>query len=516
MLLPSFQPGVQQPGLKLTLPSGNPGIQDLLSLEQVGLVKPEIFNIVSNWYIEHTNPLTRLIMHFGGKMDLSSGTMNKGGAGMDDMQDWQAFQSYVSQNVKKIDKHQFAYNVPTVSGIMPYFTRDAIGERNAAGNFIGEITVFVSTDKIGVDETIALANFPFQTMLFVTRVEPMAGVTASGIRETKLTCRISTVAQSVSPALVAANQQFGYGYNIAPEGSTKGAKPKPQNGGANWVTNYITTMRYETGISGHAHNTRLDQKVFDYVCKDGNKYTFYIDYQRDLKYRQRVADMAQYILTAQRFSSTGEFFEESTNKRYFSGDGILSLTNPKLRRAIRGSVLDWIERQSEIMLRDDPNASTLRRAKYIITCPMNIANRVSQELGRTFNLNPEPLYFEEGGNRGVNAAFNAYRSASADYIFVGHNLFNSRNMPQFVGANGTNISNNSIYMMNASTYETGTPNFMLLQNREMIIDAKLQGMADAKSGQTISHSIDTIEYHDLLSLGVAVPNPNFLSVGFIL
>jgi hypothetical protein len=505
-----------KPGIRMLAPTGNPHAVNLSSLEEVGLVKPEILSGLANFYMEEANPLTRLIMYCGGKVDLVSGMMVKSG----NDEQLSQFENFVSQSIKRIDRYRFMYGVQVANGIMPYFTREAEGERNSANQFVGNFTVYISTPEVGVDETIRLANQPQPSLLKVLRVEQTGNVTKSGKKESRLLVKAMLASGSIAPNLVGANQEFAFGYHIAPENSSKGMKPKSEGFGQNFVHNVITTMRFQSGVSGHAHNSALNHKVFEYVfpSKDGKgKYdsiTFYVDYLKDKMYRDRVNAMAEYIWHAQRETEDGTAIHPDTGQTVFSGDGVLALTNPKLRRPITGSIINWIRDTAEVLLRDDPNASTVNRPKFIVVCPMNVAKQASQEMAKTFGLNPMPLFAEEGGQRGVDERFSLYKAVEADYMFVGHNFFNSRNQPRMLNANGEMINNNCVYMLNVSEYDKGQSNIVLVQNREMVVGAKLQGMADVKSGGVISNTVDSVEFHDLIDLGVAIPNPNFLSIGY--
>ena len=499
-------PGLFNPGVRMYAPSGNPNMTNIKSLEEIAAVKPEIMHFLQMWYLEHSDPLIRMVLYLGGYKDLFNGSTSK------QTNDMASFESFLSSNVKKIGTNKFRYKIPIAGKQQLFFTRDAEGTRNAAGLYDGEFVVYVSTNEIGLHETIILADQPIPSVLLVKRVSSTGRVLNNGREETKLLVQ-PAFGSAIKANLVKTNQQFDSGYPISVENSTRGAKPKSEGFGANWVENIITTMRWQTGITGHAHNQNINKQVFEFMSPQGQSFNFWLDYNKHRMNIDKTKAMAKYIMYAKRFTKTGEGYDDETGNLMIAGDGVLAQTNPKLRRPYKNITLDLFEEQTELMLRDDPNFSSLTRKKFMIPVPMSNMLSLSKELVSVFGANPEPLYTTEGTKyKGVDINMNLYRTPQADYYFVGHNTLNSRDQPSLLNEFGEQTSNQSIYMMNMSEYDNGNSNMFLVSNRTPIVNAVYKGMADAKSGEQISHTADSVELHDLASLGVGVPNPNFLSI----
>lgn len=503
--------GAINPGVRMYAPVGNPNITNVKSLEEIAAIKPEVMFMHQRWYLEHADPFIRQVLMLGGYYDFEKAVTMRS----DEQGDFNAFDTWMKNSTKRIDVNKFRFPLPMMGKQILFFTRPAEGQLNENGVFAGSFYVYVSTNELAQNETIILPTQPINQNILIQRVISTGQKLNNGRYETKLMVKPAH-GQTVNPKHVKKNNQFSVGYNIASEDSSRGARPKSEGYGSFWRENNITTMRWETGITGHAQNSKINNKyIFQYISPEGQAFNYWIDYQIHQKNLQKTRQMAQYILNGQRFSKTGEFRDEETGNLMISGDGILAQTNPKLRRPYQRLTLQLFEEQTELMLRDDPNYNSLTgKPKIMIPVPLQSLTSLSKELTSIFGVNPAPLYKEEEGGkwRGIDMNMNMYKTPLADYYFIGHNMWNSRNQPLMYDDYGQSISQNTIMMMNMSSYENGASNVFLVSNREPIVNAVYKGMATAKSGEQLSTRNDRTELHDLSSIGVGVPNPNCLSL----
>ena len=468
---------------------------DYNDLRKVMAVKPHIMDAVSVLFAEQSGMLSEILAYTGGMYSpgMSAAAKKRGNGSK---------YSAMEKSINFIGNHEYAWRIKNPKGYVYKFTRDA---EAPAGQQLGsegsEFYVYVNRQPVEMDDVFELADGE-------THIMVVAPPTWTGT-DWKLRCRLNASfrGQVVPSFLVSKGTEACLAYNFKPEASEHGSKVRVSFG--SWMKNFMTTMRWEWNMTGHAAHTKTDVSWFVYTDETTGKMEPYWmpvwDYEM-MRAAQRATE--HFLWNGKKaVNPDGSFLADRRGRLYFSGDGAYTQCSKKLRVAYNELNLDHIEEMQKNIKLD--SLETVGTPELVVLGGLEFRRQFDRLMRNIFKLEPSVFFHAQNGEMGVKSNFRFYETGVFGRIYIlDGDFLDSKYNASLYDDTGTRIQSYRGIIVNVSKLQGGQQNMTLVSRagRTNVI-GEVKGMSNPGAGNVLTTTADIQGKHLLKEIGIAVHNP---------
>jgi hypothetical protein len=360
-------------------------------------------------------------------------------------------------------------------------------------------TIVVDTDKFMPNMVLKLVDH--RTLLFVqsrSQVSP-------GNWSYQVSLKYNRTGSFVDPTLLATGKEIEFDHTNYPEMSSDAFELRT---GMEWHRNYLTIQRIKYTMSGSARATK--------VIVEHNGYKTW-ETRANLEMMQHWFSMQERALLlgkATRDAAGNHYLRDLDGREVVSGDGLLASAEGSLKfgyNRLTPKVLHNVLMQMQNMRNDSG------MLEVAVMGGREFVYEFSEMMRDVFAANPQPLFQEKDGERGVNGGFSWYQPWPDTRIYVGHHphLDNPYGARELV--NGRNPNSGRAIFVSLGNLVGGDANVQLValgngeENRAMIMRGipGMAGPAISKDGrmELTAHPVDGWQVHALSETGLILRDP---------
>lgn len=460
-------------------------------LRQVMMAKPEVLDAVSVLFSEQSGMISEIMMYLDGYYSPVKAKQS---------------QKYkrMEKNIKLLGNHEYTWRVRNPSQWLYKFVRNATGSgANTGLGANGEnFYVYLNRLPLDADDIIELADG--HTQLMILNVED-----AGGAYKCRVRLQARHEGQVVDPYLVSAEKEACVPYNIKPEASEHGSKVRVSFGA--WMRNYMTTMRFEWNLTGHAAHTKLNVQWLVYTDqRTGNKMGYWIpvlDYQM----MQRAQMSCERFLWngVKAVNPDGSFLKDSRGRVYYSGDGLYTQANQKLRVGYNTLTDKHLEAMMKPLKLD--SLETIGDPTYVCIAGLEFRLQFDKLLRNVFSAEPHVFYHVKDGEMGLKSNFRCYETPLGKFYMLDGNFFDSKANASLYDGFGNRYQSYRGIVINVTEMLGGQRAAMVVSRagRQNTIGT-INGMSNPGPGGALTTTKDVQGKHLMKEIGIALMNPNCL------
>lgn len=482
-------PGKIYPGVSEELT--NMKMTEYNDLRNIMSAKPEILGAYSILHREQSGMITEILHHLN--CEYTPGSSKPGTARME-------------KNIKLIGNHEYAWKLQNPAGYTYRFTRPAEGPGHETGLGVDGTEFFVYVDRAPVDQDDVFELADNNTHIFV--VTPPAQQPEGDFKlRVKLLAEFSE--QTVKPFLLAKGMETCYAYNIKAEASEHGSRVRTSFG--SWMKNYMTTMRFEWDMTGHAAHTRNDSQWLVYTNPETKKLEPYWmpiwDYQMGLLAERSVNHFLFNGKKAQ--TPEGRWMADRRGKLYYSGDGLYTQCSRKMRIAYNNLGEHHIEAMMKALKLD--SIEIVGKPKYIVLAGLEFRLMFDKLFRNIFKVEPHPLFHATNGQMGFKSNFVSYSSPLGEFYVLDADFFDSKYNASYTDDLGSRLSSYRAIVVNVSELIGGQKACMLVSRAgRQNVTGRVAGMSNPGPDGVLTTTADIEGKHLLKEIGIASLNPYIL------
>lgn len=459
-------------------------------LRHVMAVKPEILEATSVLFAEQYGVISEIMTYLDARY--SPGMAAKSNK-----------YRRMEANIKLIGNHEYAWRLQNPSGFVYQFTRAAEGPGSETGLGVDgtDFIVYLNRLPLDQDDVIELADNNTHIML----------VAPPEATELDYKCRVRLLPefpeQVIPPFLLDKGKEACYAYNIKPEASEHGSKVRTSFGA--WMSNYMTTMRFEWNMTGTAAHTKNNVQWLVYTNPQTSKLESYWmpiwDYQMMAK-AQRSTE--HFLFNGKKaVNPNGKWMADRRGKLYFSGDGLYTQCSKKLRIGYNELVENDLETMMKTLKLD--SLEIVGKPQYICLGGLEFRLQFDKLLRRTFNVEPHVLFHADSDGMKLKSNFVKYEIGPlGEFYCLQGDFFDSKYLASYYDNLGVRMASYRGIVINVSELVGGQKAAMLVsrEGRQNVV-GRVAGMSNPGPDGVLSTTLDAEGKHLLKEIGIAAFNP---------
>ena len=492
----------------------------LNNLRTIGSTRPDVLKGMYMHFAEQTGMLSELMQYVKGASydpTLENFIKTKTKNGMDPRS------ANFSKSFKKLSNIEYAWCTPAPKGwlyrVIQAPTPDADGTvgRNGA-NF-----TFVVNKQLGDKDDVLMLADGATFIILTAQPEPL--VDGNLRMRARLLFQEGGAGRAIVVAdLLARNSELKKTYNLKPEASEHGSKSRVSFG--EWHRGWMSTMRWEFNISGHAAHVQKDKTpmALHYTTYDGRGETYWVETWRYQMMKDAFMAMDDQLFWGLPYiDNEGRFIKDHRGMRYWSGTGLYYQANRRLKREyarlndftiindmMEGLYYDALETNEELCM--------------MVVGGIKFRQEFDKLLRNEFRASPEVLYFDGFGNfhtssekktngvMGLKSNFMYYETPVGKFIVSKCNYFDRKSHPTRYTMEGAREQSHRALIMNISKMIGGDAPFtqVTLNGRQNVL-GRVAGMSNPGPDNVLTTTADVEGEHMLTMQGLALHNPNILA-----
>jgi sulfur relay (sulfurtransferase) DsrF/TusC family protein len=486
---------------------------DANNLRHIVGTRPDVIQGMYKHFAENTGMVTELMQHMRGKSYDADAEKYKKGKGRTN-----SFEA-MQKKFKIMNNMEYAWKTPAPSGFVyrvvesPTFDADSTVGRNGA-----RFQFVINKQLADQDDVFMLADGT--TQIIVT--QPPTALPDGNLRITaRMLFQEGGAGRAIPQRLLERNVELSRIYNIKSEASQHGSKSRVSFG--EWQRGWMTTMRWEWNITGHAAHLKMDNTpmMLVYTKENGEVEPYWTE-----TWRYNMMKMSYEQMDNQMFwglpyiDNQGRFQKNAEGYRYWSGTGIYHQANRRLKREY--TRLDSFDVIDDILLGLYYDGLENNQDTEIMVCGgIEFRRQFDQLLRNEFSARPEVLFFDGLGNyhtgdkgkekgvMGIRSNFTYYETPVGKFIVSKCNYFDRKSHPTLLTAEGRNEQSHRAIMFNISKMIGGNEamTMVTLSGRQNVL-GRIAGMSNPGPGGFLTTARDVEGEHMLTMQGVALHNPN--------
>lgn len=482
-------PGKIYPGFAPELV--NQKMTEFNDLRHVMAVKPEILDATSVLFAEQYGVISEIMVYLDAYYSPNKAKAQGGNY------------SRMEKNIKLLGNHEYAWRLQNPSNFVYQFTRDPEGPGVDTGLGVDgtEFIVYLNRLPLDQDDVIELADNMSHIMI-VTPPE------STGL---DYKCRVRALTefsgQVIQPFLLKRGMEASYAYNIKPEGSEHGSRVRTSFG--SWMTNYMTTMRFEWDITGTAAHTKTNVQWFSYSNPLTGKQEAYWMPVWDYEMMAKAQMSAEHFLFNGKKAVTpgGQWVADRRGKLYYSGDGLYTQCSKKLRIGYN----ELNENDLEIMMKTLKldSIGIVGKPRYVCVGGLEFRLQFDKLLRKYFNIEPHVLFHVDQDGMKLQSKFVKYEVGPlGEFYVLEGDFFDSKANASYYDNLGARLASYRGIVINVSELLGGQKAAMIVSRagRQNVV-GRVAGMSNPGPDGVLSTTADVEGKHLLKEIGIACFNP---------
>lgn len=485
---------------------------DYNNLRRIAAIRPDIIEGLYKHFAFRTGMITELLMYTGKNYDKSvakfkADNYNKG------LAEW-------TKNFKMLSNIEFSWMSPAPDGFVyrvttpPQFDVD-----DTVGRYHREFYFNVNKQLGDKDDIWMLADG--NTQIILTKApEPQADGTLR-VRARLLTPE-GGYGMAIPKRLLERGAELGPKYNLKPEASEHGSKGRVAFG--EWHRGWMSTMRWEWNITGHAAHVKVDKTPMSIVYTNdrGEIEQYWTETWRYNMMKRAYIDSDNQLFWGMAYTDNdGRFVKDERGYRYYSGLGIYHQANRRLKREY--TRLDDFTVIDDLMIGMKYDAIENNEDVVAVVCGgIRFRTEFDKLIRNEFKGSPEVLYFDGQGNyqaggtgnnmMGLRSNFRYYETPVGKFIVSECDYFDRKEHPSLYTREGHREESYRGIILNFSKMRGGSDAMtMVTLNGRQNVMGRVAGMSNPGPGGVLTTTADVEGEHLLTSQGIALHNPNCLA-----
>jgi len=511
--------GIEKFGVPGRVVVGNPRdltnfkMTDYNNLRNIAAVRPDVLQGLFKHFSERTGMITELLYYMGKSYDPTVDSFKT--------KNFNTQKSAWAKNFKMINNLEYAWCSPAPAGwVYRVTTAPTFDVDGTVGRFHREFYFNVNKQLGDKDDVLMLADGTTQIIITKTP-EPQPDGTLR-IRA-KLLTREGEWGQAIPQRLLEQNQEISAPlYNMKPEGSEHGSKSRVAFG--EWHRGWMTTMRWEWNITGHAAHVKTDKSPLGIVYTNdrGEIESYWTETWRYQMLKNAYEHMDNQLFWGMAYTDNeGRFQKDERGYRYYSGMGIYHQANRRLKREyIRMNDFTILNDLIKGMYHDALETGV--KPEIFLCAGLELRTDIDKLIRNEFKGSPEILYFDGKGNyqaggtgndmMGIRSNFRYYETPAGKIIISDCPYFDRKGMPSLITTEGNREQSHRGILINLAQMRGGSDamTMVTLQGRQNVM-GKVHGMSDPGPGGALTTTADVQGEHMLTMQGIALHNPNCMA-----
>jgi len=396
----------------------------------------------------------------------------------------------------------------------PTFVNDQVGANGA------EFFFDVNKQLGDMDDVWILADMT--TQIILTQQPEMLPNGKLRVRAKKLSAP-GQHAYGIPRRLLEVGTEIGPLYNLKPEASEHGSKSRVAFG--EWHRGWMSTMRWEWNITGHAAHVKNDMTpmALIYTNDNGDVEPYWTETWRYNMMKMAYKNMDNQLFWGLSYTDPeGRFVKDARGYRYYSGMGIYHQANRRLKREY--TRLNDFTIIDDIMTGLYHDALENNTGVEILVCGgIEFRKEFDKLIRNEFKGAPEVLYWDGKGNyqmgqgsgsqqMGLRSNFTYYETPVGKFIVSGCNYFDRKGIPTLYTGEGRREQSYRGILLNISKMRGGSDAMTMvsLSGRQNVM-GRVAGMSNPGPGNVLTTTADVEGEHMLTMQGIALHNPNCMA-----
>lgn len=428
-----------------------------------------------------------------------------------------------SKNFKKLNNIEYAWCSPAPSGWLYRVVTPPTPDGNGLVGTNGQHFTFVVNKALGdKDDVWMLADATTQIIL-TAQPERLADGNLR-VRARLLFNQGEASKGILVSRLLSRNSEIKRIYNLKPEGSEHGSKGRVSFG--EWHRGWMSTMRWEWNITGHAAHVKKDKTpmALHYTTYDGRGETYWVETWRYQMMKMAYEHMDNHMFWGMPYLDTnGGFMKDHRGMRYWSGAGLYFQANRRLKREYaRLNDFSIIDSMMEGLYYDSIEAN--QDLTMLVVGGVKFRQEFDKLLRNEFRASPEVLFFDGLGNfhtdsskkekgiMGLRSNFQYYETPVGKFVVSRCNYFDRKSHPTLYTLDGAREQSHRALIINISKLIGGQAPFTMvsLNGRQNVL-GRVAGMSNPGPDNVLTTTADVEGEHMLHQQGLALHNPNILA-----
>jgi hypothetical protein len=493
---------------------------DLNNLRTIGSVRPDVIEGMYMHFAENTGMLSELMQYIkGGSYNPSlEQFLNKNKKGVNERM------ANFSKNFKKLSNIEYAWCSPAPKGwlyrVVQAPNADP-GESDIVGRDGRQFT-FVVNKQLGDKDDVWMLADGHSFIILTAQPEPLADGNLR-VRARLLFQEGGAGKGIVISRYLSRNSEIKKSHNLKPEASEHGSKSRVSFG--EWHRGWMSTMRWEWNITGHAAHVQKDKTpmALHYTTYDGKGETYWVETWRYQMMKDAYEAMDNQLFWGLPYiDNEGRFIKDHQGRRYWSGTGLYYQANRRLKREYtRLNDFTIINDMMEGLYYDALEAN--QDLELLVVGGIKFRQEFDKLMRNEFRASPEVLFFDGLGNyhtsgemkakgiMGIKSNFQYYETPVGKFIVSKCPYFDRKSHPTAYTNEGAREQSYRALVINISKMIGGQAPFtqVTLNGRQNVM-GKVAGMSEPGPGGILTTTADVQGEHMLTMQGLALHNPNIM------